>query len=100
MPVRATTAAPPLRINWDRGGYTWVVETHLDRTEAEHSVQFYRDFSYPVGISVDRLGGGSTAYRIVLGQFGTEGAALRANRWIQKNAPRRIWLLWLPGHEG
>ena len=68
-------------IDWAKGGYTLLVATRLDQRVAERDALHYRREGYRTGIMVDDTGPGSTAYRVVVGQFATmdqAGNALKA----------------------
>lgn len=77
------------------GGYTWVVATHLRRDQAEQEVQRYRALGYRAGVYVDDDGPGSTAFRVVIGQFATTDEALAARRILSGDVRLGMWLLEL-----
>ena len=80
----------------NQGGYTWVVETHLSREQAVIDVRNYRVAGYRVELLVDDEGEGSTAYRVIMGLFATEQAALLARRYLPKDIPGGTLLRALP----
>lgn len=103
--AKTRKAAPPSRrparlpgspasgIAWSQGGYTWVVATHLVREGAEADVQRFRNAEYQTGLVIDDSGPGSTAYRVVIGQYATEKAALAARASLPQDIPGGVWLL-------
>jgi hypothetical protein len=81
VPPPAEPAATGLRggtIRWENGGYTWRVRTYFEAAAAEHEARRYLHDGFRVGILRDASGPGSTAYRVVIGQFPSVAAALRA----------------------
>ncbi len=106
--TRPSRAATPDRaalfgsenIALNQGGYTWVIETHLHRETAELDVINYRVAGFRAGVFVDDEGSGSTAYRIIIGHFPTEQAALQARSRLPKNIPGGTLLLKLPDAAG
>lgn len=81
---------------WSRGGYTWIVATSFNRFGAERLAQQYRRAGFRVGVWADTAGPGTTAYRVVLGQFATEAQALAVRATVQRQTPNRISLLQIP----
>jgi PKD repeat protein len=74
------------------GGYTWVVASSLhDRPMRFRSLD-YRLRGYRSGVFAAATGSGSPAYRVVLGQFETTGAALAARSALPADAPT-AWLV-------
>ena len=67
-------------IQWNEGGYAWRMRTYFEYAAAEQEARRCRQAGYRVGIVRDASGPGSTVYRVVLGQFGSVEAALRAKR--------------------
>ncbi|RMH68451.1 MAG: SPOR domain-containing protein, partial [Bacteroidetes bacterium] len=81
---------------WSRGGYTWVVATSFSQFGAERLAQQYRRAGFRVGVWADTTGPGTTAYRVVIGQFATEAQALAARDTVQRQTTNQIWLLQIP----
>ncbi len=67
-------------IDPSQGGYTWIVQTFLDREQAAAQVRHYRAAGYRADVLIDESGEGSPAYRVALGQFATEQEARAARR--------------------
>ncbi len=66
------------------GGYGWVVGTYLDRPSAENLMRQFKVKGLRTGIITDSRADASTAYRVVVGQFASTGAALAAKREVQR----------------
>jgi PKD repeat protein len=74
------------------GGYTWVVASSLhDRPMRFRSLD-YRLRGYRAGVFATAADSGSTAYRVVLGQFDTTEAALAARSALPADATP-AWLV-------
>ena len=81
----------------DQGGYSWVIATHLHRQVAVSDMVRYRVAGYRTGLFEDNNGSGSIAYRVLIGQFPTEEAALQARPQLPNDIPGGVWLLQLNG---
>ncbi|NNE36018.1 MAG: PKD domain-containing protein [Rhodothermales bacterium] len=77
--LRSTAA-----VSQSTGGYGWVVGTYLDRPSAEQLMRQFKIKGLRTGIITDRGTNASTAYRVVVGQFASTGAALAAKREVQR----------------
>jgi len=86
--------APPLLV-WPRTGYTWIVGTHLHPQQANLAAMRYRKEGFQAGIVVDTSGSGSTAYRVVVGHYGTPDAALQGRSALPADRPGAVLLLRL-----
>lgn len=65
-------------IDFSQGGYAWRVRSHFEQPRAEQEARRYKQAGYRVGLITDDKGPGSTAYRIIIGQFDSVEQALRA----------------------
>lgn len=65
-------------IDFAQGGYAWRVRSHFELPQAEQEARQYKQAGYRVGLITDDQGPGTTAYRIVIGQFDSVEQALRA----------------------
>ena len=70
-----------------------MIATFLNQALAEKFVQQYRQLGNRAGVLIDTKGLGSTAYRVVLGQFATERDALAARRQLPRDI-RSAAILW------
>ena len=77
----------------DQGGYTWIVATHLSRHPADVMVQQYHHEGYRTSLFIDRSGKGSTAYRVMIGQFSSHEAAARARNLLPMETQEQAWLM-------
>jgi PKD repeat protein len=77
--LRSTAA-----VSRSTGGYGWVVGTYLDRPSAENLMRQFKVKGLRTGIITDSRADASTAYRVVVGQFASTGAALAAKREVQR----------------
>lgn len=93
----ANTSRRIVAIDWSKGGYTWVVRTFLKREEAENLAMSFARRGYRSGIIIDDSGPGSVAYRVIMGQYETADAAVRARPEIEKVAGGGMWLHELSG---
>ena len=75
-----------------QGGYAWVIASHLDRQAAMSDMVRYRVAGYRSGTYEDG-GGGSVAYRVLIGHFPTKDIALQARSQLPEDVPGGIWLL-------
>jgi PKD repeat protein len=82
------------RTSGSREYYSWVIETHLDRSNAERAVSVYKDSGVEnVRVYIDRSGVGSTAYRVVQGKYSNTRRALNARGQLERIAKRRLSLI-------
>ncbi len=79
-------------ISPENGGYTWVLGTDLWPERAQERMRIYRLQGFRADIVEDISGRGSSAHRIVAGQFTTPDEALAARPWLPKEATG-VWLL-------
>jgi hypothetical protein len=77
-------------IDWDRGGFTILTATRLSQREAERIALEYVERGYRTGIRVDDDDRGSTAYRVIVGQFETLRAATAALNAVRRDGIRGI----------
>lgn len=75
------------------GGYGWLVGNYMDQSPAQQMLRQFRTRGFRTGILVDSQGGGSSVYRVVVGQFASTGNALAAKREVQRLAPTPISLI-------
>lgn len=100
---RSSASAPPAgihgaEIEWAWGGYTLIMATFLDNTEAERAALRYRRAGYRTGIVTDTSGRGSTAYRVVVGQFATPEAAVAGRQaMLRRGHTEAVLVHPLPG---
>jgi hypothetical protein len=80
-------------LDWSRGGYTLLVSTHFTRKKAEEASLRFRSEGFRSGIFVDDEGPGSTAYRVVVGQFETSDPAVSARRNLIKEGRKGAFLV-------
>src|SRR5690606_24356440 len=80
-------------IQWADGGYTLLAATFTDQEAAEdHALALHRD-GYRAGIMVDKKAGASTAYRVVVGQFGDADAAVTGRQEMLRNNRPGAWMV-------
>lgn len=76
-------------IDFDAGGYSWVVELHDTASAAAAKAEEYKYIGFPYGTRRDPESG---KFAVLVGQFETEAVALKISWRIQQHASRRIWL--------
>lgn len=80
-------------IDWSRGGYGLLVATHFASRNAEAEAFRFRDAGFRVGIITDDSGRGSTVYRVLVGQFSTEEAAVEGRRLMLRRSMEGAFLV-------
>jgi len=97
-PSQQEQSAASSGIDFSAGGWTIVVASRTSRSPAEDLRATYRDRfsgeSPPVDILVGQAGG-TTRYRVAVGQYGSREDARRALRTHQSNLPDGAWPLRL-----
>lgn len=90
--VPSTPLRSPDGIDPERGGYTVIVASEASRQAAEAVAARYRDQGYRTGIIVGRSGG-STRYRVGIGQFASLGEADAARTELRGDEiPQDAWV--------
>ena len=79
-------------IDRNAGGFTIVVASETSRGAAESAAQAYFNLGHPVDILVGRRGG-TTRYRVAVGQFRSQRLALSAKRQMAGSVPSDAWPL-------
>ncbi len=77
------------RIDPDKGGFSWVVESLKTAAGAATRAEDYKYLGFPYGYKLDAETG---LHNVMVGQFESEWVALKVSWRIQQHAPRRIWL--------
>ena len=87
---------PPPTIDRAEGGWTIVVASRIDPNEAKSLFEAYQQRFQGAGLPVDILtgtSGGQTRYRVTVGQYTTQQAAVTALEQLQDRLPDDAWPL-------